>query len=142
MAGKQNKAPWYKDGLRFKCTQCGDCCTGAPGYVWFNKEEGQAMAELLGMEVQDFYKKYARKIGIRFSLKEFSNGDCILFDGQTRNCRVYSARPRQCKTWPFWDSNLKTEEDWENTCDVCPGSGKGKLYQLQHIEAQRKVVRV
>ena len=21
--------PWYKDGLRFKCTGCGDCCTGA-----------------------------------------------------------------------------------------------------------------
>ena len=26
--------PWYRDGLRFECTRCGHCCTGAPGYVW------------------------------------------------------------------------------------------------------------
>ncbi|MFM7740581.1 MAG: YkgJ family cysteine cluster protein, partial [Planctomycetota bacterium] len=26
--------PWYKDGLRFQCSQCGDCCTGGAGYVW------------------------------------------------------------------------------------------------------------
>ena len=25
---------WYRDGLRFECTRCGACCTGAPGYVW------------------------------------------------------------------------------------------------------------
>jgi hypothetical protein len=36
--------PWYKDGLRFTCTGCGDCCTGAPGYVWVNKEEIEALA--------------------------------------------------------------------------------------------------
>ena len=31
--------PWYDKGLRFSCSECGDCCTGAPGYVWVNKEE-------------------------------------------------------------------------------------------------------
>ena len=31
--------PWYKDGLRFQCTGCGDCCTGGPGYVWVNQAE-------------------------------------------------------------------------------------------------------
>ena len=31
--------PWYAEGLRFKCTECGQCCTGAPGYVWVNEEE-------------------------------------------------------------------------------------------------------
>ena len=25
---------WYADGLRFTCTQCGNCCTGQPGFVW------------------------------------------------------------------------------------------------------------
>ena len=24
--------PWYQDGLQFRCTRCGNCCTGAPGY--------------------------------------------------------------------------------------------------------------
>ena len=142
MAENLQNEPWYRDGLKFKCTQCGDCCTGAPGYVWFIKEEGQKMADLLGLDLETFYARHARKIGIRYSLKEYSNGDCVFFDNQKRTCNVYEARPRQCRTWPFWDSNLKTPEDWENTCDVCPGSGTGKLYQLEQIEQQRKTVRV
>ena len=30
---------WYDAGLKFQCTRCGACCTGAPGYVWVNGEE-------------------------------------------------------------------------------------------------------
>ena len=36
---EEKEQPWYKDGLGFQCTQCGDCCTGAPGYVWINAAE-------------------------------------------------------------------------------------------------------
>jgi Fe-S-cluster containining protein len=134
--------PWYHEGLRFKCTQCGNCCTGAPGYVWVNQEEIEQLAAAVGEEVERFEKLYVRKIGVRKSLVEFPNGDCVFFDNQTRRCTVYAARPRQCRTWPFWDSNLRTEENWEETCRVCPGSGHGKLYQLEQIEAQRKVMRI
>ncbi|MEX0818019.1 MAG: YkgJ family cysteine cluster protein, partial [Pirellulaceae bacterium] len=101
--------PWYKDGLRFKCTQCGDCCTGAPGYVWVNKAEIEALAAERGEpDVETFESEYVRKIGIRRSLREFPNGDCVFFDSEKRKCTVYNARPRQCRTWPFWDSNLKS----------------------------------
>jgi Fe-S-cluster containining protein len=134
--------PWYHEGLRFKCTQCGNCCTGAPGYVWVNQEEIEQLAAAVGEEVERFEKLYVRKIGVRKSLVEFPNGDCVFFDGETRRCTVYGARPRQCRTWPFWDSNLRTEEAWEETCRVCPGSGHGKLYQLEQIETQRKVMRI
>lgn len=138
-----SEQPWYKDGLRFKCTQCGDCCTGAPGYVWVNQAEIDAIAEEIGEEdIDEFERVYVRKIGIRRSLREFPNGDCVFFDTEERKCTVYGARPRQCKTWPFWDSNLKSPEAWEETCEVCPGSGKGKLHQIEHIESQRKVIRV
>jgi Fe-S-cluster containining protein len=65
-----------------------------------------------------------------------------LFDPQTRKCRAYEARPRQCRTWPFWASNLESPAAWEHTCQVCPGSGQGKLYQLTDIEAQRQVIRI
>ncbi len=134
--------PWYHNGLKFECTQCGDCCTGAPGYVWVNQEEIAAIAELIGMELDAFEHKYVRRVGIRRSLVEFPNGDCVFFDTDKRKCTVYDARPRQCRTWPFWDSNLTSPEDWQHTCDVCPGSGKGKLYDLDVIESQRKVFRV
>lgn len=137
------KKPWYHQGLRFKCSGCGDCCTGAPGFVWVNKAEIAAMAEVVGEEdIERFESNFVRKIGIRKSLKEYSNGDCYFFDKETRGCTVYEARPRQCRTWPFWDSNLSSPEAWEETCEVCPGSGKGKLYQLEEIEAQRKVMKV
>jgi len=133
---------WYQEGLRFKCTQCGDCCTGAPGYVWVNKEEIAALAAEVGEDVDAFEDLYVRKVGIRRSLKEFPNGDCVFFDNEKRICTVYNSRPRQCRTWPFWDSNLRTPEAWEATCEVCPGSGKGRLYQIEQIETQRKIVRV
>jgi Fe-S-cluster containining protein len=105
-------------------------------------EEIAAMAAVVGEELEAFEDKYVRRVGARKSLIEFSNGDCVFLDGKTRGCSVYTARPRQCRTWPFWDSNLKTPEDWKHTCQVCPGSGTGRLYTLEEIEAQRKVVKV
>jgi Fe-S-cluster containining protein len=134
--------PWYHEGLQFTCSQCGDCCTGAPGHVWVINAEIAALAALVGETVDDFEDKYVRRVGARKSLKEFPTGDCVFFNTETRGCNVYQARPRQCRTWPFWDSNLKTPEDWAHTCSVCPGSGQGKLHQIESIEAQRKVVKV
>ena len=134
--------PWYKDGLRFTCSQCGDCCTGAPGHVWVNADEIEALAATVGLDAEAFEDKYVRRVGMRKSLIEFPNGDCVFFDSNTRKCAVYGARPRQCRTWPFWSSNLKTPEDWAHTCKVCPGSGQGQLHTLEQIEAQRVVVRV
>jgi len=137
------QAPWYQDGLRFKCTACGDCCTGAPGYVWVNQAEINGMAGQLGISAEDFEAKYVRQIGIRRSLTEdASNGDCVFFDNKSRKCQVYENRPRQCRTWPFWKSNLRTPQAWDETCQVCPGSGKGKLYQLEAIQEQANVFSV
>ena len=138
-----NEEPWYQDGLRFKCTGCGDCCSGAPGFVWVNGEEIAALAAEVGISIEAFEKKYVRLVGVRKSLKERAkNYDCIFLDGETRKCTVYKARPRQCRTWPFWDSCVKTPEAWEATCEACPGSGTGKLYQLEDIEAQRTIMRI
>ncbi len=138
-----SRTPWYKDGLRFKCTGCGDCCTGAPGFVWVNKEEITALAAEVGIDESEFETRYVREIGVRKSLKELDdNYDCIFLDGKTRKCTVYNARPRQCRTWPFWDSNLRSPETWEATCEVCPGSGTGRLYQLGEIETQRTIMRI
>ena len=134
--------PWYEAGLRFKCTECGDCCSGSPGYVWVNKAEIAALAETMEMDVDAFESRYVRRIGIRKSLVEFSNGDCVFLDSERRTCSVYDARPRQCRTWPFWESNLRTKEAWKNTCEVCPGSGKGALFTVEEISKQTKVMKL
>ncbi len=133
---------WYKEGLHFKCTGCGDCCTGAPGYVWLKEFEIQAIAAEMNLEVPTFVKLYVRKVGARRSLVEYDNGDCVFFDTKSRKCTIYDSRPEQCRTWPFWDSNLKTPETWAEACRDCPGSGEGKLYQLEEIKKQAKVVHV
>jgi hypothetical protein len=134
--------PWYQDGLQFTCSQCGDCCTGAPGYVWVTKQEIETLAGYLGLEVAEFETRYVRKVGIRKSLVEYANGDCVFFDPESRRCNVYEARPKQCRTWPFWKSNLRTPQTWQDTCEVCPGSGQGKLYTVDKIVARLNEVRV
>ena len=137
-----SETPWYTDGLRFECSQCGDCCTGAPGFVWVSQAEIDAIAEEVGMASEQFEDTYVRKIGARRSLREFPNGDCVFFDTENKGCEVYGARPIQCRTWPFWDSNLKSEKSWKETCEECPGSGAGKVYSLEEIEGQRKQMRI
>ncbi|MFO0897541.1 MAG: YkgJ family cysteine cluster protein [Pirellulales bacterium] len=134
--------PWFKDGLRFQCTGCGDCCTGAPGFVWVNGQEIAALAARLGQSVEEFEGKYVRRVGVRRTLVEFENGDCVFFDGQTRKCTVYEDRPRQCKTWPFWDSNVRTEQAWRETCEACPGSGHGQLYPVEKILESVAVIKI
>jgi Fe-S-cluster containining protein len=137
-----NTHPWYQRGLKFQCTGCGDCCTGAPGYVWINKAEIEVMAAHLKLDVAKFEKKYVRLIGIRKSLIEFANGDCVFFDNQRRGCKIYEGRPLQCRTWPFWDSNLKDPESWEDISTGCAGCNKGPLIPFEEIELQRKSRRV
>ena len=132
-----SSAPWFRDGLSFTCTQCGDCCTGDPGYVWVTRGEIELLAKQLGLSVDDFGKRYVRRVGRRYSLTERSNGDCVFYDG---GCTVYSARPTQCRTFPFWPENLKTRGAWSEIAGECPGvaSSKGRVYSLEQI---RKIKR-
>jgi len=110
--------------------------------VWVNKAEIEALAEALGVEVEAFEKKYVRQIGVRKSLTELPNGDCVLLDGRTRRCTVYALRPRQCRSWPFWHSNLRTRDCWEETGRSCPGIGRGPLVPLSEIEAKAALIRI
>jgi len=107
-----------------------------------SQAEIDAIAEEVGMASEQFEDTYVRKIGARRSLREFPNGDCVFFDTENKGCQVYGARPIQCRTWPFWDSNLKSEKAWKETCEECPGSGAGKVYSLEEIEGQRKQMRI
>ncbi len=134
--------PWFKDGLRFTCSGCGDCCTGAPGFVWVTREEIEDLAREVKLSPEEFEKRYVRRVGIRKSLIEYASGDCVFFDTNTRKCTVYHARPKQCRTWPFWQSNVQTPADWQHTCEVCPGSGRGKLHSVDHILHQITVVKL
>jgi Fe-S-cluster containining protein len=130
---------WYQDGLRFRCTRCGNCCTGAPGYVWVNDEEVAAIALFREQTLAATLALYTRKVGAERSLRERSNGDCVFYDRE-QGCTIYPVRPRQCRTWPFWQSNLDTPADWERTCKTCPGAGHGELIPVEEITRRLNVI--
>ena len=142
---------WYRDGVSFQCTQCGTCCTGAPGYVWISEIEIDRFAAHLKIERDVFLKKYCRQIGNQISLKERRSlkgeYDCVFLNeieikdgGRTRRkrvCTVYDVRPLQCRTWPFWDGLLSSPDAWESATDRCPGINRGKHYPLEQIKRLR-----
>ncbi|MFQ5731672.1 MAG: YkgJ family cysteine cluster protein [Planctomycetaceae bacterium] len=134
------ETPWYHAGLKFRCTQCGHCCTGTPGFVWVDDEEIAAIAEYLDKPLGEIRLMHVRPHARGISLTEFANGDCTFLDPKTRRCRIYPVRPRQCRTWPFWNSNLEDEDAWAEAGETCPGIGRGDFVPLQDIEAQAGVI--
>jgi Fe-S-cluster containining protein len=135
----QDSPPWYEGGLSFECTRCGACCTGEEGFVWLNEEEIDRLAQRVDLRPDEFLKVYAKRVGKRISLRERENGDCVFWHKNV-GCSVYEDRPRQCRTWPFWNSNIASPEDWERTKQSCPGTGMGRLYTVEEILAQSKVI--
>jgi uncharacterized protein len=133
--------PWYKDGLRFECTRCGHCCTGEPGHVYVNDEEIEAIANFLETPSKEVSALYTKTTHRERSLREKANGDCIFFEKDV-GCTIYEIRPRQCRTWPFWQSNVRSPEDWERTKAVCPGSGQGELISVEEIQKRLRVIRI
>jgi uncharacterized protein len=139
MSSFDSDAPWFRDGLSFTCTQCGACCTGAPGYVWVDHEEIARLATYRGETIDHFTMRFIRRVGDRFSLIEKPGGDCVFWD-QLAGCTVYPARPVQCQTWPFWPENLESPEAWRTVTRACPGSGQGRWFSLEEIrESAAKV---
>ena len=120
-------------GLRFSCTQCGNCCTGPSGYVKFTDDEAQGMALHLGLSLDEFMRTYTHETPMGRSLTERKTEfgyDCVFLDRQTLPgkavCGLYEHRPAQCRTWPFWQSNLASEHAWRRAAMDCPGIDKGR----------------
>ena len=128
--------PWYADGLAFTCTQCGNCCTGEPGNTWVTPAEVAKLAARLGLDEPGFRRKYTRDAWrsgeLRTSLLDTKANDCVFFKREI-GCTVYEDRPRQCRTWPFWRSNLREREDWDDTARTCPGMNRGEVHPADEI---------
>ena len=140
------ETPWYACGLAFECQGCGGCCAGPEeGYVWISEDDIEAIAAHLRVPIAELMKKYVRKVGKRFSLREIpATKDCVFLetarDGQ-RKCSIYRYRPTQCLTWPFWPSNIGDSDDWAMAADRCAGINRGKLHTLDEIETRRDATR-
>lgn len=135
-----SKEKWYREGLSFECTQCGNCCSGEPGYVWATKEEVRRISEFLGRTDGWLDKSHLRRVGLRYSLTEHADGDCVFLKRENGKamCSIYPVRPLQCRTWPFWDDLLASRGSWEGVAATrCPGMNTGRSYTYVQIEGIR-----
>jgi Fe-S-cluster containining protein len=135
----QENSPWYTHGLRFECTGCGQCCTGAPGYIWVNEEEILQIAQFLKLTIEEFSEQYLRRVKGRLSLIELPKTyDCIFL--KDRKCQIYPVRPTQCRTFPWWPQHLKSEKDWQEAARFCEGiRPEAPLIPIDTIEQQRLI---
>ena len=131
--------PWFRDGLRFECTRCGNCCTGTPGSVLVSDAEIEKLAEHLELAVDEFREIYTRSLRKGdVSLREKRNGECVFYqsgatEGATMGCSVYRDRPRQCRSWPFWKGVVHSPERWAEEAEECPGMNRGALHGAADI---------
>jgi Fe-S-cluster containining protein len=100
-----------------------------------------AIAQYRGEPLPQVTALYTRVVGRRRSLREKANGDCVFYD-RAKGCTIYPVRPEQCQTWPFWESNVVTPDAWRQTCEICPGSGKGDLIPPEEITRRLNVIRI
>ena len=98
----------------------------APGYVWVNKEEIAALAARLNMSVVDFEADYVRQVGVRKSLIEYDNGDCVFFDGESRGCRCMKIDPASAAPGRFGNRTCARPRPGKRRAKSAPAAAKGR----------------
>ncbi len=134
---EQIQEPWFAEGLKFKCTGCGKCCTGSPGYVYLSHFDLERLAAHHGITEEEFTQKYARYVDGGYALLEDSqNYDCVFL--KDNQCTAYEARPTQCRTFPWWIHHLREPQDWENAKSRCEGINHpdGPIVDSLHIQSE------
>jgi len=125
--------PWYHKGLRFECTQCGECCRnhGDYAYVYMTDEEVERISDHLGLTIEVFLERHCEEADGWVTLR--TSEPACEFLGKDSRCAIYPVRPKQCKTWPFWEENLR-HKSWNGEVkDCCPGIGKGPLVPAEEV---------
>lgn len=126
--------PWYAKGLKFSCTQCGNCCRnhGEYSFVYLMPSEVGSIAAWLGLSRREFLARHCTRKDGAVTLR--TDSPACPFLGADNRCGIYPVRPKQCATWPFWRENL-ARAVWEDEVRACcPGAGKGELHSAAEIE--------
>ncbi|HEU0075545.1 MAG TPA: YkgJ family cysteine cluster protein [Dehalococcoidia bacterium] len=112
--------PWFASGLRFKCTECGNCCTGSAGSVYLSQADIARLAAHFDVPPGRFVRRYTRvEKGHRVLADRPESDECVFLRDKT--CTVYDARPTQCRTYPWWLVNIQDPRAWQETAAVCEG---------------------
>ena len=97
-----------KTTSRFKCKQCGKCCSLDAVMIFPN--DIKTMSEYLGMSKKQFKNKYISVITHKQCTGTFKyKTPCIFQDPNTKKCNIYEARPSICVSYPF--NAIKIQEN-------------------------------
>ncbi len=130
--------PWFATGLRFTCTQCGQCCTGSAGSVWVSQADIKRLAAFLDIPPGRFVRRYTRMVnGERILIDNAPSTDCVFL--RDRTCTVYEGRPTQCRTYPWWLQNIQDEQSWREAADVCEGINHATAFFVPLAEIVEQV---
>jgi Fe-S-cluster containining protein len=137
----KKKKKIYSEGIFFRCTGCGTCCSRPEGWVEMTGEELERAAAALNISSENFRKKFTsgKKEG-KYLLKNRPDGACVFLDKDNR-CEIYDYRPLHCRTFPFWPENLKNSNRWKQVKEGCPGIGNGDYYSAEQIRDTLKLQR-
>lgn len=128
---------WFNEGLRFKCTGCGKCCTGSPGYVFLSLNDLERIAAHFALSSQEFARKYTRFVDGQYALLDAQGSeDCIFLEN--KRCAIYEVRPTQCKTFPWWLHNLRTPEEWKEAKERCEGIDHSEAPLVPSLEIRQQ----
>ena len=114
---------WYeKDGLRFRCTQCGACCR-RPGTVHLTRAEGDRIAERivgLGATADTLAgEMWLESADGSLVIDVPDDAACPLLGAA--GCTVHDIKPMQCATYPFWPEIVRSRRAWRDEKPWCEG---------------------
>lgn len=104
------------------------------------------MAGELGMSQQGFADRHLVAVDDRVSLRERSDGRCVLLEGSC-HCTVYASRPQQCRDYPDWPILRDDPAAFERAAAYCPGIQqlpnskqlRAGMQSLQEVMAEQPV---
>ena len=124
-------------GLKFECTECGDCCRrrGTYAFVYVNDGEINDLAVALKVTRRSFMRRHTFVDELGWRQIRFNSDHCPFLDSDTNRCTVYEARPTQCRTFPFWREFVQNEEWTPAVRALCEGIGEGPVHEAEKVEA-------
>jgi Fe-S-cluster containining protein len=129
---------WYRDGVRFSCQRCGNCCSGKGSVVQVSAREREAIARRLSMSVAEFEARHTRTVFDDVVLRDAGDsGDCEWLERRadgTSACRIQDVKPDQCAGYPFWPRVLASRAAWEREGAKCRGIGQGDAIPAEEVE--------
>jgi hypothetical protein len=101
----------------FECTVCGTCCRGEGG-IFMAPEEIERIAAFLGLSPQAFLTQYCLEKNGKIYIHIREDGFCHF--AKEGRCTIHPVKPSPCRKWPFFDSVLKDQANWEVARNSCP----------------------